>query len=89
MQAIIYQCIFNFHDCTFHPLRTNVPHHKETTQLICNGNELTSFYIMGNIARKWLAETFVRGCSVKKLFLKNSLKRDPNTGAFLCTLRNL
>ena len=87
MEAIIYQCIFNFHDCTLHPLTTNVPHHIEISQLICN--EFTGFYIMGNIAVKWQTEVFVRRCFVKKQFLKNSLKSDPSTGVFLCTLRNL
>ena len=31
------------------PLTTNVPHHIETSQLICNANQLTGFYMMGNI----------------------------------------
>ena len=35
----------------FNPLTTNVPHHVETSQLICNINQLTGFYIMGNIGR--------------------------------------
>ena len=30
-------------------LTTNVPHHIETSQLICNANQLTSFYKMENI----------------------------------------
>ena len=35
----------------FNPLTTNVPHHAETIQLICNANQLTGFYMMGNIDR--------------------------------------
>ena len=31
------------------PLTTNVPYHIETSQLICNANQLTGFYKMGNI----------------------------------------
>ena len=31
------------------PLTTNVPHHIETSQLICIENQLTGFYMMGNI----------------------------------------
>ena len=31
------------------PLTTNVPHYIETIQLICN--QLTGFYIIGNIVR--------------------------------------
>ena len=30
---------------------TNVPHHIETSQLICIANQLTSFYMKGNIGR--------------------------------------
>ena len=33
------------------PLTINVPHHVETSQLICNINQLTGFYMMGNIGR--------------------------------------
>ena len=33
------------------PLTTNVPHYIETSQLICNENQLTGFYMMGNIGR--------------------------------------
>ena len=33
------------------PLPTNVPHHIETSQLICNANQLTGFYMMGSIGR--------------------------------------
>ena len=33
------------------PLTTNVPHHIETSHLICKANQLTVFYIMGNIDR--------------------------------------
>ena len=35
----------------FNPLTTNVPYHIETSQLIINANQLTGFYIMGNIGR--------------------------------------
>ena len=33
---------------TVNPLTTSVPHHKETSQLICRANQLIGFYIMGN-----------------------------------------
>ena len=33
------------------PLRTSVPHHIETSQLICNANQLPFFCMMGNIDR--------------------------------------
>ena len=35
----------------FNPLTTNVSHHIGTNQLICNTNQLTGFYMMGNIGR--------------------------------------
>ena len=38
------------------PLTANVPHHIETSQMICNGNELTGVYMMGNIGRYALIE---------------------------------
>ena len=31
------------------PLTTSVPHDIENTQLICNANQLTDFYMMENI----------------------------------------
>ena len=33
------------------PLTTNVSHHTETNQLICNTNHLNGFYMMGDIGR--------------------------------------
>ena len=30
-------------------LTTNVPHHIETSQLPCSANQLTGFYMIGNI----------------------------------------
>ena len=33
----------------FNQLVTNASHHTETSQLICDANELTGFYMMGNI----------------------------------------
>ena len=33
------------------PLTTNVRHHIENSQLICNANKLFGFYMMGNIGR--------------------------------------
>ena len=33
------------------PLTTDVSHHIETSQLICNEYQLTDFYMMGNIGR--------------------------------------
>ena len=35
----------------FNPLTTNVLHQIETSQLICITNQLTGFYMMGNISR--------------------------------------
>ena len=33
---------------------TSVPHHTETSQLTCTANQLTGFYMMGNIGRQWV-----------------------------------
>ena len=35
----------------FNPLTTNIPHYIEASQLICNANQLTGFYMMGSIGR--------------------------------------
>ena len=35
----------------FNPLTINLPHHKETIQLIWNLNQLTGFYMIRNINR--------------------------------------
>ena len=36
---------------SFNPLTTSVPHQIETSQLVCFANQLTGFYLMGNIGR--------------------------------------
>ena len=33
------------------PLTTSVPHHIETSQMICRADQLNGFYVMGNIGR--------------------------------------
>lgn len=33
------------------PLMTDAPHHTETSQMIGIANQLTGFYVMGNIDR--------------------------------------
>ena len=43
-----------FHYATFesfNPLTTNVPHYIETSQLVSIANQLTGFYMIGNIGR--------------------------------------
>ena len=35
-------------------LMTNVPHHIETSQLICSANQLTGFYVMKTLVVKRL-----------------------------------
>ena len=46
-----YQISVELYDGAFpvNQLTTSAPHHRETSQLICNANELTGFYIMGHI----------------------------------------
>ena len=41
----------------FNPLTTSVPHHIETTQLICFANQLTGFYMMRNTGLQWVKTT--------------------------------
>ena len=36
------------------PFTTSVPHHIKTSQLICNANQLTGLYMMGNFGRQWV-----------------------------------
>ena len=36
------------------PLTTSVPHHIETSQLICRANQLTAFYMIGDSGSLWL-----------------------------------
>ena len=36
------------------PFTTNIPHHIETSQLICSADQLTGFYMMGNTVRSWV-----------------------------------
>ena len=40
----------------FNPLTTNVPHHIETSQLICNANQLTGFYMIWKLVVNGLNE---------------------------------
>ena len=47
--AYLLQVSVNF--LPLNPLTTNASHHIETSQLICIANQLTGFYIMGNIGR--------------------------------------
>ena len=39
----------NYHN--LNPLKTTISHYIETSQLICTVNQLTGFYMMGNIGR--------------------------------------
>ena len=41
----------DYHKLILNLLMTSVPHHIETSQLICSANQLTGFYIMGNTGR--------------------------------------
>ena len=48
--AIFLQCFDDFVR-QINRLTTNVLHHIETSQLTCNANQLTGFYMMENIGR--------------------------------------
>ena len=41
----------NIFKSSLNPLTTNVPHHEETSQMICIGNHLIGFYMMEIISR--------------------------------------
>ena len=45
--------------CFINPLTTIVPHHIETSQLICAVNQLPGFYTMGNIGLNGLKKTLI------------------------------
>ena len=55
-------------------LTTNIPHHIETCQLIFRANQLTGFYMIGHIGRKWIVlrlGTHFKDCiKVKKAYHK-------------------
>ena len=44
-------CKYTQGEKCLNPLTTNVPHHIETSQLICIANQITGFYMVGNIGR--------------------------------------
>ena len=48
------------------PLTTSVPHHTETSELICMANQFTGFYMMRNIGR-WVNGCFFTAFLLKKL----------------------
>ena len=48
--CVLWKIYFHFFFVS-NPLTTNGPHHIETIQLIYNANQLTGFYIMGDIGR--------------------------------------
>ena len=45
----IHETLNKDRNCLVNSLTTYVPHHIETSQLICNANHLTGFYMMGII----------------------------------------
>ena len=59
----------------FHPITTNIPDHKETSQFICSANELIGFYLIGNTARSWANK-------VANLRPATLLKMDSGTAVF-------
>ena len=50
----IYTEVKGIHRGIFNPLTANAHYHMETSQLICIANQLTGFYMMGNIGRWWI-----------------------------------
>ena len=64
----------------FNPLTTNVPHYIETSQSICIADQLSSFYMMGNIGcslvkySKILFLLMTRGLEQCRNYLQNWFK---------------
>ena len=59
-------------------MKTNLPHHIETSHLVCSANWLTGFYMMGNICRyrlmsNWL--TFISWSIMKSNPSKSNMPR--------------
>ena len=51
----------------FNPLTTNSPQDIETSQLSCNANQSTGFYMMGNILEKYEGNDYGRVCDFTNL----------------------
>ena len=47
-----FRPFFNIMHERVNPLMFSVPHHAETSQLICSPDQFTGFYKMGNIGRE-------------------------------------
>ena len=60
-----YISVYKFWGAFLNPLTTNVPHQMGTSQLIYNTNQLTGFYMMGNVGYQWVKITFFeKKCNV-------------------------
>ena len=64
---------------------TNVPHHKETSQLICIANQLTGFYMRGWLVVKGLTVL----CDISKMIIHHALKNPLTSGASIGCSRHL
>lgn len=51
------------------PLTINVAHHIETSQLICNTDQFTGFYMMDNTGRKWVKDLFCKCAQIRRNLL--------------------
>ena len=54
------------------PLTTNVPHHIETSQLICTADQLTGFYMMGTFIVNGLTWSLFSKSRMRFLTLQNA-----------------
>ena len=64
--------VANLRVASLNPLMANGPNHIEASQWICNGNQLTGFYMMGNIGRWWVTHIFMKfPILTANLFCKN------------------
>ena len=70
VEAVIYLLLYNLHDSTF-KIWSEIPfsenrYHIETSQLICNANQLTGFYMMWFFTGRCFRIDFIVGQSLKK-----------------------
>ena len=64
VRELFFSCLI-----LLNPLTASVPHHIETSQLICIANQLTGFYFMGNIGREWVDSDTNRSKFLAEIFL--------------------
>ena len=73
VRELFFSCLI-----LLNPLTASVPHHIETSQLICIANQLTGFYFMGNIGREWVNSNTNISIFLAEIFLSLLTQRCKN-----------